>query len=256
VNEPTIGYRWFTTHSSAPWITTSVQRGAYGSIPVAAEFPGAGGTKSGSFLNGVWSYADLNNIVYNINWGIAGDMPVPADYDGDGIDNIAVWRPSDGNWYILSSGGGLIQRFWGAAGDIPVAGDYDADGKEDIAVYRPSNAVWYICHAKNGFDCAGVDGRNVQFGLPTDLPIEGDFNGDGKRDPAVFRPESGMWFSLINGQVESKQFGLSGDRPICLAHLKRFETQPKVAPPTPPVAKKPVKKPAKRPTKKRPANRR
>ena len=65
-----------------------------------------------------------------------------------------------------------------------------------------------------------------------------------------------MWFSLINGQVESKQFGLSGDRPICLAHLKRFETQPKVAPPTPPVAKKPVKKPAKRPTKKRPANRR
>ncbi len=250
VNEPSVGYRWFTTHSSAPWITTAVQRGAYGSIPIAARFSGPGGTKSGSFLNGVWSYADLNNVPYTANWGRAGDIPVPADYDGDGIDNIAVFRPSDGNWYIITNTGAVIQRFWGAFGDIPVAGDYDADGKEDIAVWRPSDAVWYVCYAKNGFECWGRDNYKVQFGLPNDFPIEGDFNGDGKRDPAVFRQSTGYWYVLEDGKVITKQFGLPNDRPICAALYKNYLTQPKyVAPvvkPTPKPTKKPIKRPVRR----------
>jgi hypothetical protein len=36
-------------------------------------------------------------------WGAATDLPVPADYDGDGRTDIAVWRPSSGNWFVLPS---------------------------------------------------------------------------------------------------------------------------------------------------------
>ena len=67
-------------------------------------------------------------------------MPVPGDYDGDGKTDIAVWRPADGNWYILrSSDGGWSGTQWGAPGDMPVPGDFDGDGKTDIAVWRPSD---------------------------------------------------------------------------------------------------------------------
>ena len=53
--------------------------------------------------------------------------------------DIAVFRPSDGVWYIIRAvtEPALITS-WGLNGDVPVAGDYDGDGRDDIAVYRPT----------------------------------------------------------------------------------------------------------------------
>jgi hypothetical protein len=68
------------------------------------------------------------------------------------VTDLAVYRPSNGNWYYRPSShptGVLTQASPGQAGDIPVPGDYDADGKTDFAVWRPSTQTWYVILSSN-----------------------------------------------------------------------------------------------------------
>jgi hypothetical protein len=62
-------------------------------------------------------------------FGFATDIATRGDFDGDGLNDLAVYRPSTGVWYIKNSTntGFIITRF-GLAEDKPLPLDVDGDG--------------------------------------------------------------------------------------------------------------------------------
>jgi glucose/arabinose dehydrogenase len=135
---------------------------------------------------------------------------VSADFDGDHRTDISLYRPSDHNWYMLSSGNGSFRAVpFGLPTDIPVPEDYDGDNLADIAVFRPSNGDWYRLNSSNGTFQA------FHWGTTGDTPVAADYDGDNLADHAVFRPSTGSWF-IFRSQLQSFQgftFGTSGDIP-------------------------------------------
>ena len=134
-----------------------------------------------------------------------------ADFDGDGTPDLAVFRPSSGQWFIFNSGSNTFSTTqFGMNGDIPVDADFDGDRRNDIAVFRPSTGTWFSLRSSNRQFSA------VQFGLAEDRPVPGDYDKDGRSDIAVWRPSIGNYFILNSstGRASQKHWGVDGDIPI------------------------------------------
>ena len=57
-----------------------------------------------------------------IGWGVGSDTLVPGDYDGDGKDDVAVYR--GGTWYINPSTAGISIVNLGIGTDRPIPTAY------------------------------------------------------------------------------------------------------------------------------------
>ena len=97
-------------------------------------------------------------MTYGAAWG---------DFDGDGRYDLAVFRASSGDFWVLGSLNGTAGFVhWGQNGDIPVPADYDRDGTTDYAVFRPSTGEWYVLRSSNGSYFSLVWGQNGDFPVP------------------------------------------------------------------------------------------
>ena len=132
--------------------------------------------------------------------------PSRYDFDGDGRDDISVFRPSSGVWYFQQPSVGFTGVAFGQNGDKIVPADYDGDGKTDVAVFR--NGTWYLQRSRLGF-------TGFVFGDSNDIPVPADYDGDGIADVAVFRPSNSTWYiqQSANG-FTGVAFGISTDKPV------------------------------------------
>jgi len=201
--------------------------------------------------------ADQEDEVRQYTFGVRGGMPVTGDFNGDGLDELAVYF--QGEWFIDLNGNGIWDEedLWAKLGgpdDLPVTGDWDGDGKDDIGVYGPEwagdtraiEAEPGLPDAQNLLSRApknlppkhteATDGQRLlqrnqsgprrvdvidhvfRFGAGEDVPVTGDWNGDGIRSIGIFR--DGTWQLDLDGDGRwtrrdaTFEFGQSGDLPL------------------------------------------
>ncbi len=144
------------------------------------------------------------------------------DFNGDGRTDISIFRPSNGQWWYLSSLNLATQTFagqWGLSTDRPVPADFTGDGKTDVAVFRPASGEWFILRSDNG------SFYSFPFGTSGDIPIAADFDGDDLADVGVFRPSTNEWYiQKSTGGLMTAIFGASGDRPVPADYDGDFKT--------------------------------
>ena len=181
---------------------------------------------------GIWyvmpTYSALTPAYYQFGLPNApnADQPIPADFDGDGLTDLAVTRNAGGYkyWYISnrfnSAQDATVQ--WGLASDKALTGDFDRDGRADPVAVRNNgqNLVWYILQSRQ------LNYRYFTFGLSGDKPVIGDFDGDGATDVAVTRQVNGeiFWHMLKSGfnsnpnatysEYAVMQHGAGSDQPV------------------------------------------
>src|SRR5437870_2843569 len=87
--------------------------------------------------------------------------------------------------------------------------------KTDFAIWRPSNGTWHVILSSTKATISR------QWGLTDDVPVPGDYNGDGKADFAVWRPSTGNWLVIDScAQIIackttiSQHWGQNGDVPL------------------------------------------
>ncbi len=194
--------------------------------------------------HGAWEFAttesdSLKKLDQTMRFGTLNGIPVAGDFDGDGIDEVAIYK--DGYWMIDLNRNGkwdqedLLAKL-GDSEDTPVVGDWDGDGKDDLGIYGP---IWQgdpeaiardpglpnpenrpHTRAKNvpPTELDGTNGHRTMkltaygrqradaidhiFGIDeTRLsPVTGDWNGNGTRSIGTF--EGGSWRLDINGDGE------------------------------------------------------
>ncbi len=170
------------------------------------------------------------------SFGMLGGKALAGDFDGDGVDEVAVYM--DGYWMIDINRNGrwdaedLMARL-GDLDDQAVVGDWDGDGKDDIGIYGP---IWERDFEAIEHDPGLPNPENQLASKPKNIPpttedsttgarimrlsaygqqradvidhvfgvddhekiaITGDWNGNGIRSIGTF--EDGSWRLDVNG---------------------------------------------------------
>jgi len=142
-----IDYTW---HLSV--VDAGMPRGDASPIPLdalvwrSAAFSNADDWRSKRLSGGRWtlpaeSANDRFRGLRQFDFGIHGGIPVAGDFNGDGVDEVAIYYK--GRWFLDLNGNGRWddEDLWAQLGDefdLPVTGDWNGDGKDDIGIFGPA----------------------------------------------------------------------------------------------------------------------
>jgi hypothetical protein len=164
-------------------------------VPVPGDDNDGRDPAVGALARAVAHPAVNTNAVRTTAFGtVSTDVPVPADYDGDGKVNLAVYRPSTGQYLIRLATGQTARSSLAGSGD-PLQSPYSTDAPAASGCCPRSRAAAMAAAAGGhavgqrlrprrrgrpgfqpaaGADAPAVDRRTPPTILPLATPVSGD----------------------------------------------------------------------------------
>ena len=226
VYESQTGHDWISWPSSNPTHTFALDFDGDGKSDQGVISYGLGGIATYK-SNGDGTYVASYHSQTGTDWASwPSAKPVIGDFNGDGMDDIAVGAQDLGGIATyFSNGDGTFDPVYSTQTGSDWAswpnanlfgGDFNGDGKTDIAVY--STTLGGISTYTSKGDGAYIPCYSSQTGQdwiswPSVKPIVGDFNSDGKSDIAVGAyglGGIGQYLSQGDGTFQATYFDQTG----------------------------------------------
>lgn len=190
--------------------------------PIFADYDGDKKTDHAFFHrdSGQWiiNHSSKPDIQDKFFLGSLGDMPIPTDINGTGVQEPTVWRPNNSTWLLteIAKDGNKSKKIIleGSYQDAAFSADYDGDKKSDLIVWRPDDGFWHIVKSSADFDFS--QSEHIRHGKEGDIIVPNDYNNDGKCDLVFWRPDDQAWYFRYAGSEETSQikFGYKNDIPL------------------------------------------
>ncbi len=148
--------------------------------------------------SGLWSLRNADASSFEFWYGVAADIPIMCDWNGDGLDTVGLYRARSGFMYLRDTNETDVAQnsfYFGLADDIPICGDWNGDGADTIGIYRPSEGRFYLSLANE----TRVGDIELVLDAPGTVPIAGDWDADGYDTVGLWDPAGHL--ALTNSLV-------------------------------------------------------
>ncbi len=181
-------------------------------LPVIGDFSGDGRDDIACFLRDSGKGSAQGDVYVAISTGSnfgpgqiwhgnlcpGGEIPRVGDFNGDGKDDIACFHRNVSEVHVALSTGSSFgtqqkwQNYFCLPGEWPEVGDFNGDGKDDIITFikgtkSGSAANDVYVSLSNGTSFLPGKLWHGSFSWGSEIPMIGDFDGDGKDDIITFK---------------------------------------------------------------------
>ncbi len=106
------------------------------------------------------------------------------------------------------------------AGLTPIVGDWDASGVDDLGLYHPGNGTFHLLGDSGNGDLVVTSTFQLGLGGGTEIPLAGDWNGDGVDTVGLYSPPKDKFLLWDTNGAGAHDYD------IPFAHLSSAEPHP------------------------------